>query len=312
MNSLEAVKGKALTLEATDQLMTKYLSSLDMKPKSKDSYRKAIKHFLQWLSFKGIVSPSREDILTYKAELLEKYTACTVSNYITAVRSLYTYLEAERISPNIARGIKGAKSQKGFRKEALTVEQAKLILKRIDRKTLEGLRNFAVINLLIHTGLRTIEVTRADVKDIRNEAGEALLYIQGKGRDSKDAFVVLTEATLKPIRKYLKARGRVKESEPLFISHSDRNAGSRLTTRTISRIAKESLLKAGLDDDRLTAHSFRHTAITFSLMGGATIQEAQALARHSNINTTLIYAHNIDRIAKAPERRVDSILNGAV
>ena len=83
----------------------------------------------------------------------------------------------------------------------------------------------------------------------------------------------------------------------------------RLTTRSISRIVKDNLRKAGIDSDRITAHSLRHTAVTLSLLGGATIQEAQSMARHKNINTTLIYAHNINRIKHAPERVIDTMLS---
>jgi len=45
-------------------------------------------------------------------------------------------------------------------------------------------------------------------------------------------------------------------------------------------------------------------------LGGATVQEAQAFARHADINTTLIYAHNIDRIGAAPEIKIDALLRG--
>jgi integrase/recombinase XerD len=61
--------------------------------------------------------------------------------------------------------------------------------------------------------------------------------------------------------------------------------------------------------DTLTAHCLRHTAVTLALQAGATIQEVQAFARHANINTTLIYAHNIDRIRDAPERKIDALLS---
>jgi integrase/recombinase XerC/integrase/recombinase XerD len=64
----------------------------------------------------------------------------------------------------------------------------------------------------------------------------------------------------------------------------------------------------GIDDSRITAHSLRHTAITLSLLAGATPQEARAMARHADINTTLIYAHNINRIAQAPEKKIDEFL----
>ena len=292
----------------SEELINRYIGSLDIKPRSKETYRKAIKHFMEWLSLNNIALPSRQDIITYKAELLKNFTACTVSSYMTAVKSLYCWLESERISPNIAAGIKGAKHQQGFRKDALSIEQANNVLESMGKETLEELRDFALVNLLTRTALRTVEAQRANIEDIRNEAGATVLYIQGKGRDSKDAFVVLTENALRPIRRYLKARGEAQDSEPLFISLSDRNHGGRLSTRSISRIAKTSLVNAGYDSNRLTAHSLRHTAVTLSLLGGASLQYAQQLARHSNINTTLIYAHNIDRINKAAEKNIDSLL----
>ncbi|PKM60721.1 MAG: integrase [Firmicutes bacterium HGW-Firmicutes-4] len=288
-------------------IFEKYLASLDIKPRSKDTYRKSLKQFMNFINSRvSQTEICRTDILAYKTYLLDNYAANTVSTYITAVKGFYAYLEAEKISPNVAAGIKGAKSQKGFRKDSLTIEQIHNVITGIDTKTIYGKRNFSLVNLLIRTGLRTIEAQRANIEDIRQEGGESLLYIQGKGHDSKDEFVLLTESTHRPIREYIKATGRTKG--PLFISHSDRNHGKRLTTRSISRIAKEAMLTSGIDSSRLTAHSFRHTAVTLSLLAGASIQETQGMARHTNINTTMIYAHNINRIKNAPERKIDELL----
>lgn len=298
----------AVVLRGRIDIVQEYIDTLDVKPKSRDTYQKALKQFMLYMDSSNISQPTRSDILAYKAYLMDNYKACTVSSYMTAVKGLFAYLEAEKIFPNIANGIKGAKHQQGFRKDALTIDQAKRLLNSIDTSTIEGKRNFALINLLLNTGLRTIEAERACIGDIRQEGGEALLYIQGKGRDSKDAFVVLTDSTLYPIQKYLKARSIIDPKAALFASHSDRNDGNRITTRTISWIVKEALKAIGIDSERITAHSLRHTAVTFSLLAGATIQEAQAMARHANVNTTLIYAHNIDRIAKAPERRIEKML----
>ena len=71
---------------------------------------------------------------------------------------------------------------------------------------------------------------------------------------------------------------------------------------------KDHLRKINLDSRRLSAHSLRHTAITLCLKGGATIDEARLLGRHSNINVTLIYAHNLNRVKDAPERKIDAVL----
>jgi integrase/recombinase XerC/integrase/recombinase XerD len=292
-----------------DDMIDMFIRSIDVSAKSKDTYRKALKQFFLYLDNQGITtSPDRLDILQYKDYLQKEHKANTVSSYMTAVRVFYGYLESEKICPNVTHGIKGAKTQRGFGKDALTKYQAKKILNNMRRETLIEKRNYAILNLLMRTGLRTIEVVRANIADIRQSAGENLLYIQGKGRDSKDEFVVLTDATYGPIDEYIWARRNPEKSEYLFVSHSQRNRGQELTTRTIRGIVKDAMFAAGIDSEYLTAHSLRHTAVTLALLAGAELQEAQALARHSSITTTMKYAHNMKRVENAPERKIDEML----
>ena len=112
---------------------------------------------------------------------------------------------------------------------------------------------------MITSGLRTIEVIRANIEDMRTVADFTALFLQGKGHDEKTQYVKIPEPVEKAIREYLKARGTAKPTEPLFESVSNRNVKGRMTTRSISRIAKNHLVDSGLDSDRLTAHSLRHT-----------------------------------------------------
>jgi len=312
MNTLPAIVKKDLIREPElESFIAEFLRAQDVRESSRETYRKGLKRFLTWLQSRGVTSPTRETLLEYKDALRDAgLSPLSVSSYIVTVRKFFTWLETTRGLPNIARGIKGARRTRGFRKDPLTLPQAQELLASIDRREILGLRDHALITLLTTTGLRTIEAIRADVGDIRQEGGEALLWIQGKGRDTKDEPAVLPAETLKPLYEYLAARGPAKKDAPLFTSLSNRNGGGRLNTRTLRRIIKDRLRAIGIDSDRLTAHSLRHTAITLSLKGGATIQEAQALARHANINTTLIYSHNIDRIKQAPERRIAAMLSG--
>jgi integrase/recombinase XerD len=291
-------------------IIERFLAAHDIKPKSKETYRRALRQFFVYLEANGGVQPTRETLIAYKAYLINKdLSAYTVSAYIIALRKLFQWTESEHLYANIASTIKGQKKPRGFKKDALSVKQARKLLTEMETDTITGARDYALVNLLVRTGLRTVEAERADIEDIRQQGEQAVLFIQGKGRDSKDDLVMLTDETLEPIRAYIAMRGRgVKDNSPLFISHSDRNYGERLTTRSISRIVKDKLAASGLNDRRLSAHSLRHTAVTFSLIGGATIQEAQTLARHSDINTTLIYAHNLDRLSKAPELKIDALL----
>jgi integrase/recombinase XerC/integrase/recombinase XerD len=247
--------------------------------------------------------------LDYKKFLSDqKLAAYTINSYLVVVRRFFAWTESKKIYPNVAKTIKAMKKPKDFRKESLSNQQIARVLKGINQSTLQGKRDFAVINLLLRTGLRTIEIQRADIGDIAKRIDEAKFYIQGKGRDAKDEYVVLTYTALKPILTYLEARGQNDVSAPLFASISDRNNGDRMTTRSISRLIKNALLKADIDDKRLTAHSLRHTAITNALKGGASLQEVKTMARHANINTTLIYSHNLERMANPAEKVIDKYM----
>jgi integrase/recombinase XerC/integrase/recombinase XerD len=314
MNTLPAqVKNQIVPQPRLAEHIAEFIQALDVRQNSRDSYAKGAEKFLAWLQGQGINNPDYQTIMDYKQSLWDAgLSSSSVSSYIGSVRRYFSWLEATGRYPNIAKGIKGAKRVRGFRKDPLTLAHVRDLLGSIDRRGLRGLRDYALINLLTRTGLRTIEAIRANIGDIRQQGGEALLWIQGKGRDEKDDFVLLTEETLRPLYEYLEERGDTKKDAPLFASQSDRNDGDRLTTRTLRRIIKERLRTIGIDSNRLTAHSLRHTAITLSLKAGATIQEAQAFARHANINTTLIYSHNIDRIKQAPERKIDALLSGQI
>jgi integrase/recombinase XerC/integrase/recombinase XerD len=289
-----------------------FINSQDVKEASKRTYNRQLKQFFKWLKDTNRMGESlnRDDILAYREYLINTgKTSLTVAGYLTAVRKFFEWSEAMKIYPNIAK-VKSPRKPKGYRKDVLNKSQLRRSLDVINTDTLEGKRDYALFNLLARTGLRTIEVARAAIGDIRQEAGQAVLWIQGKGRDEKDDFVVLNEKTLQPIEDYLQERekeaGRqLKDSEPLFISLSNKNKGEALTTRSISRIIKNVFIKAGINNSRITAHSLRHTAITLSIVGGASIQQAQAMARHGDIKTTMIYFHNLERIKAGAENYID-------
>ena len=298
---IPVITGEIVSTDSPEDKISAFLDSLDVAEKSRATYARSLRQFISWMRDTGRHSfqLQREDILAYKDYLASSKSAYTVTLYLTSVRKLYQYLESQRVYPDITRGIKGAKKPKGFRKDTLSQEQLRETL-----SSMQSLRDYAIFNLMARTGLRDIEVSRALVEDIRLEQGQEVLWIQGKGRDSKDDFVILTPEALKPIKAYLKARGRVKKDEPLFSSDSDRNRGEALSTRSISRIIKNSMRAVGLDDSRLTAHSLRHTAISLSILGGASLQQAQAMARHTDSKTTLVYFHNLERISSGAEKYI--------
>lgn len=304
---VETDEALAVRTRSLSDLVVQFIQEQDISPASRATYTRSLRRLIQWLKASGLIGDlnrlTREHILAYKERLVaEGLSSYSINSYLASTRRLFQWLESKRIFPDITRNIRGMKKAHGFRKDCLTPEQIRLALDGLAGSRLEAMRDYALFNLLARTGLRTIEVARAVVDDIRQEAGQPVLFIQGKGHDTKDDFVLLMPEALEPIQAYLRARGHADPAEPLFCSHSDRNAGEALTTRSISRIVKLALRHAGLDSSRLTAHSLRHTAITLALRGGATLQQAQAMARHTDPKTTMIYTHNISRVAEGAER----------
>lgn len=278
-----------------DKLFHRFIVFIDATPNTIRTYKTSLRQWFKYMHEQGISNPDPDDVRNYRTYLKEAgKKPTTVQNYIIAVKRFFQWTEAEGLYPNVAKYVKGAKLSKSFKKDYLTSKQAKKVLTSIDRSTLIGKRNYAMLILMLTMGLRTIEVSRANVEDIRTSGDATVLYVQGKGHTEKDAMVRMPSMVEDAIRDYLKARKNSDLKEPLFTSTSNNNAGKRMTTRSISGTVKQCFIKAGFDSPKLTAHSTRHTAATLSLLNGATLQQTQALLRHKNMQTTEIYAHNIE------------------
>lgn len=320
--SSEIVEGQweetapARALPPAAELIGRFLASHDVKASSRATYERTLRAFSSWLEEGGrrLIDMRREDILAYREALREQgLSSYSIGSYLSAVKQLFSWLEAERIYPNVARDVKGPKRPRGHAREYLTAEELRAAVTTIERdeqlSEQDRLRDAALFHLVARTGLRTIEASRARVGDIRRQVDKdgkrhTVLYIQGKGRDAADAYVVLEPAAERPLRAYLKARGPATDEAALFASSSPRNRGEGLSTRSVSRILKRALKAAGLDDRRLTAHSLRHSAITLAIQGGASLEQAQAMARHASPMTTMIYFHNVQRLEQAAERYI--------
>ncbi|MCF0231217.1 MAG: tyrosine-type recombinase/integrase [Enterococcus sp.] len=310
MNSLTTYKNNNITPVNTFDysLLERFLQFLQVEEQSRKTYVNALSCFFSYLRDNNITDPVREDILNYVSFLKENYKPATVQLYVTAVRLLFKWTAQEGIYSNVAEHIKGAKVSREHKKDYLTAEQVKAIAGSFNRESLQGSRDYAIFVLAVTCGLRTVEISRATVEDLRTAGSSTVLYIQGKSRVDKSEYVKVPPATEQAIREYLSIRGKTASNEPLFASTSNRNKTGNMTTRSISRIIKSAFQVAGYDSDRLTAHSCRHTAVTLSLLAGMPIQEVQQFARHRNIATTLIYDHSI----KAENNRCSEAVAGAI
>jgi len=287
-------------------LIGEYVQQIDGSPATIRTYKACVIRFASWLADREL-NADYESIVIYKKYLGESMKAKAINTHLSAIKDLFKFLERKGIK-NEARNVKKEKIAGGFVRDPLTAEQVQQILNSIDRTTLNGAREYALFKLLIHTGLRECEAVRADLDDIATKGNSTVLYIQGKGESEKNNYVVLYPSVMEALQNYFKIRG-AKPGEPLFISTSNHNRGERISTRTVQRIVKSLYERNGIINKNITTHSTRHTAVTLSILNGANIQQAQAMARHKNINTTMLYYHNINRLEDNAEAKLEQLFN---
>ena len=284
----------AIEHDKTALMLEEFIGSQDVKDSSRQLYRRTLRPFFRFIEKQGITlsKVTRNDILSYKDYLLSAgMSPLTVGSYLTAVRKFYTWAEALQYYPNVAKAVKTPTRKQQYRKQALTAEQSKRLLQHFREC---NLRDYAIVNLMLCTGLRCIEISRALVEDLTLKSVEGkeatrVLFIQGKGRLEKDSFVIINEAVYKPIRDYLNTRRNAKGKEPLFCSVSNSNRAGSLSTRSLSQIVKDGLRAIGLDDRAFTAHSLRHSTASLLIKNGATPEEVKDVLRHASTAITQVY-----------------------
>ena len=307
-----------------------FIASVDAKDTTRDTYRKAIELFFDWINSTGrqLGYMFPQDVIAYKDYLLkENRSSLTVNLYLSVVRRFYKWTKANNLYPNIADGVASVKTnKKTFRKMHLENDEGAALLESVattkkvtgkssshtktlnENETMIAMRDFAMVNLMLRTGLRTIEVSRADIGDIVSKRGRRILKVWGKGHSEKDDFVVLTNEAYKPIKDYLKHRPEAGPEEPLFACEGLDSKGRRMSTRRIQAICKEGLRSIGLDGHEYSAHSLRHTTGTQILLNGGTMFDVQNVLRHTTPATSQLYVNTImedKRLDDASEQLLD-------
>ena len=299
-----------------DKFLTIFIAAQDIAPRSRVTYKNALERFFLWYKKEKFESPKREVILLYKYWLdSQKLSSFTKATYLVVVKRFFSWAEQEGMCPNITRGIKGVKRQlKNHQKDSLSRQHVEQLLKSIKKNNISDYRDFAIINMLIRTGIRLKELAAATKSDIqKTNDGQSVLYVHGKGRSGKDEFVILTQEVLKPLSEYLEKLNLVTATyeTPLFVSLSDRNFGKMLTIQSLSRMIKQRLRRAKIDSKRITAHSLRHTFGVLAIQAGASLYEVQLAMRHTASTTTQLYLGDIEKIKRlegSPEKKIGELL----
>jgi integrase/recombinase XerD len=302
-----------------EKLLERFFLERELSEKSQDSYRINLKQFWTWLEDSNMdkmflqKSISKIHLLKYKEDLKrKKLSSRTINSYLVSLRQFFSFLVSYDLYPsNPLANIKSEKIQVGHSKDDLSAKQVIDILDSVETKTVIEKRDYAIIILKFFCALRDIEVTRSKIEDIKSKKGNYVLHIQGKGRsetDKQTEFVILKEPVYKAILDYLTISERSLNSKGfLFIGHGNKSKGE-LTTKTVQRIITKPLNKLGYKTESITSHSTRHTAISLAIEAGASLEQAQILARHKDPKTTQIYIHNRNRFSENAESKIYELL----
>ncbi|MZP67217.1 MAG: tyrosine-type recombinase/integrase [Bacteroidales bacterium] len=276
-------------------LIDEFLENADVRENSRAKYRDNLRIFVGWLTCNAdVTSPRKADFIRYKEYLMgTERSAKTIDNYLVAVRQFFKFLDEARYYENITLGVRSPRISYEYRKGHLTQDQVYMLKRSVPRDSLIGKRNYAIITLMVHTGIRCVEVSRLKLTDLICEGEDQwCLAVRGKGKIDKRE-IGITMSAVNPILEYIREReeicGMVNDDDPLFSNHSYISHDSPIHEEFISHMVKKYLRKIGIDSPRITAHSLRHTAAVLALDAGAGLYEVQQMLGHRDVRMTSLY-----------------------
>lgn len=265
-----------------------FLKFVDVSNMTIESYSSGIKQFIWYLEQNNIKIPTRDDVIGFRDYIKQEHSVATVNAYLSSIKAFFKYLEYKGIYQDITNNVKHLKDTNLHKRKYLNVEDCKYVIQNCN-----NLREKAIFMLTLNCGLRANEVVNIQLQDFKEINGKICLYVLGKGRDYKQDYVLVQKDLYNLIKEYVE---EYNIKDYLFVSSSNHNNNGKLTTRSIRRIVNKIYERAGIKDENLTFHSIRHSFATISIENGADIREVSQALRHSSINTTQIYLHDLDAI----------------
>lgn len=296
-----------------NNLITDFLEYLEVEKGRSLLTVRNYDHYLR--TFTGFAKKQRiEDPEKIDLELVRKYRLALNRNphlskntnnyYLIALRSFLKFLakkDVQTLAPEKIELAKTDERQISF----LDDNELEQLLSKPDTRTMQGLRDKAILELLFSTGLRVSELCNLKKDDINLEKSE--FSVKGKG--GKVRVVFMDSNAKESLKRYLASRRD--KSKFLFISYGHTNkpverltsnakrnderlTSNGITPRSVQRMIRKYAKMAGITK-KVTPHVMRHTFATDLLMAGSDLRAVQSLLGHSSVTTTQIYTHVTDQ-----------------
>ncbi|WP_418407853.1 site-specific tyrosine recombinase XerD [Alistipes sp.] len=252
-----------------------------------ESYMRDLRQFAHFILRQWDVPPRKVEeamIERYMAWLYEHGREKTSqARCLCGIRSFFNFLlVSDQIETSPAEFVDTPKFGRQL-PDILTTGEIDRIIAAVEMRTVKGLRDSAMLEVLYSCGLRVSELTSLRLSDLF--FGEGYIRVIGKG--DKQRLVPISNAARDKIQRYLEERRSARSGEEVVFLN---NRGGQLTRVMVFTILKRAVQRAGIDK-RISPHTFRHSFATHLLEGGASIRQVQEMLGHESILTTEIYTH---------------------
>ena len=296
----------ALFTAAGEQAAYRYLEFFTASirnPNTRAAYGRAVYRFADWCQEKRIDLLQLNPVLVaaYVEELGQQLAKPSVKQHLAALRVLFDYLVVGQVLPaNPAHAVQGPKYvvKKG-KTPVLNAEEMKAFFAAIPTETLSGLRDKALIGVMVYSFARVGAVVGMNIEDYVQQGRRMFFRFHEKG--GKLHQVPAHHTAEAYLDAYLEAAGLAgaEKKSPLFRSfnHKQQQLTERRLKRTkVVEMVKRRARQAGLADN-LSCHTFRATGITTYLLNGGTLEHAQQIAAHESPKTTKLYDRTSDEVS---------------
>jgi integrase/recombinase XerD len=298
---------------ATVPLELQWLANID-SPQTRRAYRRDIQSFVQFCGLNGTAefdSIRRPHVMAWRSDMQRQaLSGSTIRRRMSALASLFDFLcDSNLTNHNPVRGVKRPKTECNQGKTpALSTIQARALLDAPDSSTLKGVRDSAIVAVLLHHGLRREELCALRVKDFgQQRRGIAHMVVHGKG--GKIRYIPVHPESEILVGKYLQMSGHLKDANaPLFRSVSTAQKATlarKLTPGSIySNVVRPYMAQIGIHGELMGPHVLRCTATTTALENYADIASVQEWLGHANITTTRLYDRRQLKATESPTYKI--------
>ncbi len=266
------------------------------------AYRTDLIKFSQYLKDAGIKSLNevkRDTIRNFMLYCKDKnLSANSISRALVAIKVFARFLLREKIISKDPADLVDSPKLWSRIPEVLLLAEVDRLLSAPDIRSISGIRDKSILELMYATGLRVSEASNLTINDINLEVG----FLRCIGKGSKERVVPLGNKAIIALKRYLEvARPKLSKrqsSEYLFLNRSGKRLSRVSIWKMIQRCSKIAKIKK-----KIKPHTLRHSFATHLLERGADLRSVQEMLGHSNISTTQIYTHiDKDRLKSIHQR----------